>query len=159
MWNSNIKVINKTKLVWMFSMPDLDTLSMSAISCVVWHWLFPIYIWIWSLSISTGLTNHGASSSEKSLAQNFTNHFYVIWSVIPPSPYTAQIFFVCFNCCFTFLEIIKHSMPKCCFFIPSSILKWLCKNSILIKKNLMYADMTAVTRQSNKIALNYIKES
>ena len=24
--------------------------------------------------------------------------------------------FLCFSCVFTFLEIIKHNMPKCCFF-------------------------------------------
>ena len=34
------------------------------------------YVSVWSLSISTGLPDHGAPSSEKSLARNLANHFW-----------------------------------------------------------------------------------
>ena len=39
--------------------------------------------------------------------------------------------FLCmsFHCTFTFLEIVHIICQKCCFFLPSSILKWLWKNS------------------------------
>ena len=47
-----------------------------------------------------------------------------------PSPYTVQIFFLSFSCVFTFLEIIKYTIPiMLIYFLPSSILKWLHKNS------------------------------
>ena len=42
--------------------------------------------------------------------------------------------FLYFSCVFTFLEIIKHDMPKMLlFFLPSSILKWLHKNLPILK--------------------------
>jgi len=112
---------------------------MPAISCMVWHWLFSVNVSIWFLSTSTGLPDWGASSSKKPPARNFTSHFWPIQSVTAPSPYTAQIsffffFFLCFSCDFTFLEIIKHNIPKCCFLLPSSMLKCLHKNSSF-KKN------------------------
>ena len=64
--------------------------------------------------------------------RNFANHFWHVQSVTAPSPYTAQIFSLHFCCVFTFLETRKHNMPKCCIFFPSSILKWLHKNSPIL---------------------------
>ena len=43
--------------------------------------LFLINVLTCSLSTSIGLPNHGASSSEKYQAQNFTNHFWHVPSV------------------------------------------------------------------------------
>ena len=41
-------------------------------------------------------------------------------------------FFLLFSCIFTFLEIIKHNMSKCCCFHLSLILTWLHKNSKIL---------------------------
>ena len=71
---------------------------------------------IWSLSTSTGLPNHGASSSEKSPVQDFANHFWHVQSITAPSPYTAQIFFLHLGCIFAISEIIKHNMLKMLLF-------------------------------------------
>ena len=48
---------------------------------------------IWSLSTLTGLSDNGTSSSEKSPAGNFSNHFWQVPSVTIPSPYTTLIYF------------------------------------------------------------------
>ena len=41
--------------------------------------------------------------------------------------------FLCFSCVFTFLEIIKHNMPKMLlFFFHLQLLKWLHKNSPIL---------------------------
>ena len=48
--------------------------------------IFSMNVSIWSLS--TGLPDHGAWSSEKSPAWNFANHFWRIRLVTAPSPYT-----------------------------------------------------------------------
>ena len=94
--------------------------------CLIWtFWicqLSPVWynvdcsviVLIWSLSTSTCLPDRGASSSEKSPARNFANHFWHVQSVTAPSPYTAQIF-SCFSYVFTLLEIIKHNMLKMLF--------------------------------------------
>ena len=65
---------------------------------------------------STGLPNCGASSSERFAAQNFANHF---WHVrVSHSTFSTHCtnLFLRFSCVFTFLEIIKHNMPKMLFF-------------------------------------------
>ena len=49
----------------------------------------------------------------------FANHFWHVWSVTAPSPYINHFFFLRFSCLFTFLEIMKHNMPK--IFLLSSI--------------------------------------
>ena len=54
----------------------------------------------------------GASSSKKSPAPDFGDHFWHIKSVTGLSPYAAQIFFLHFICVFTFLGIIKPNMLK-----------------------------------------------
>ena len=84
-----------TFFIFTNSFIDLDILRLSAISRIVEYWLFSINVSIWSLSTSTGLLNHGASSSEKSAARNFAKHFSHVQSVTAPSPYTAQIYFFC----------------------------------------------------------------
>ena len=133
MWNPNIKVINITKLVQMifhtwFGYFEYVSYLLCDITLIVLN-----YVSIWSLTTSTGPPDHGASSSEKSAAWNFANHFWHVLSVAAPSPYTAQIFFLCFSCIFTFLEIIKHNMLKMLlFFLPHSILNWLPKNSPIL---------------------------
>ena len=52
--------------------------------------------------------------------------------------------FLCFSGIFTFLEITKHNYAKSvAFFLPSSILKWLHKNSpILISFFKMHVDIS-----------------
>ena len=40
--------------------------------------------------------------------------------------------FLCLSCIFIFLEIIKHNIPKMFCFLPSSIWKWLYKNSPIL---------------------------
>ena len=72
---------------------------------------------IWSLSASSGLPGRGASSSGKSPAWNFTNHFWHVQSDTAPSPCHCTNLFLRFSCIFTFLEIIKRIIwRKCCFF-------------------------------------------
>ena len=67
--------------------------------------------------------------------------------------HTLEKSFFVFQLCFYFLEIIKHT-KNVVYFLPSSILKWLHKNSpIYISFFKMHADKTAVTTQSNKIVL------
>ena len=86
--------IKDTFFIFTNNFIDLDILCMSAISCMVSHWLFSINILIWLPSTSSGLPDRGASSSrEKSPTQSYTNHFWHIRSVTAPSPYTVQIFF------------------------------------------------------------------
>ena len=99
-------------------MLDLDILSMLAISHMVHHSLFSITVLTWSLSTSGGLWMW----SKKFPAWNFTNRFWHIWSVTATSPYTAQIFFFFLYISvefLTFLEVMKHSMPKNVAFFPS----------------------------------------
>ena len=124
--------------------------------------LIVLNVLIWLLSTSTGLSNHGVLSSEKTPARNFTNHFFffffwprhvacgtlVPWPGIEPGPLAVKVqspdhwttrevpykpllthsishsifsihctnLFLHFRCIVTFLEIIKHSMPKMLFF-------------------------------------------
>ena len=59
---------------------------MLAISHMVQYWLFSMNVSIWMLSASIGLPDHGASSREKSPAQNFANCFWHASSVTAPSP-------------------------------------------------------------------------
>ena len=90
------------KVCWVFFHKIKDVFFIFTNNLMIWIfwyvwlssvWLFSINVSIWSLSASTVLPDCGASSSEKSLAQNFTNHFWHVQSVTAPSPYTAQIFF------------------------------------------------------------------
>ena len=130
MWNPDIKAMNITKLVqmifnaWVGYFEYVGYLPRGIM-------LIVLNVSILSLS-TTGLPDLGASSSKKSPARNFTNHFWHVRSVTAPSPYTAQLF-LHFCCVFTFLEIMKHNMPKMLlFFLPSSVLKWLHKTSPIL---------------------------
>ena len=102
---------------------------------------------IWLLLTLTGLSNHGASSSEQSPAGNFANYFWHVWSVTTPFPYTTQIFFffLCFSCVFTFLEIIKHNMLKILFLSSILNIKMATKIHQFCCFILMHTDRTAVT--------------
>ena len=72
--------------------------------------------------------------------------------------HTLQQIFYCVSV-FTFLEITKH-MPKMLhYFLPSSILKWLQKNSPILFFKKTHADVTAVTIQSNKTVLKKVKDN
>ena len=88
------------------------------------------------------------------------HHFANDFDQSVPFPYFAQIFFAfhlhfylsCnnlffyyFSCMFTFLEIVKQNMPNVAYFLLSSILKWLCKNSSILISLTMCTDKTAVT--------------
>ena len=90
----------------------LNILRMSTIFLVVEHWLFSINVSIWLLSTSTGLPDHGASSSEKSPAWNFTNCFDTFSQSQHLLHTLHESFFWCFSCIFTFLDVIKHNTPK-----------------------------------------------
>ena len=161
MWNPNIKAINITKLVQMifsawFGYFEYVGYLPRRIMLIV------LNVSIWLLSTSTSLPNHGASSSEKSPARNFANHVWHVWSVTAPSPHTAQIFFFLhFSCVFTFLEIIKHNMPKMLLF--SNILHFgkmaTQKFTNFDEFFLMHTDMTVVTIQSNKIVSKEVKNN
>ena len=63
--------------------------------------------------------------------------------------------FFAFRCIFTFFKTIKH---KCCI---SSIfnIKMAAQKFTNFDKLLMYADMTAITIQYNKIVLNEVKDN
>ena len=76
-------------------------------------WLFSINVLIWSLSTSIGLPNHGASSSEKPPARTFAYDLTHSISHSTFSTYCTNLF-LHFSYFFTFLEIIKRNMPKCC---------------------------------------------
>ena len=82
------------------------------------------YVLILSLSISTGLP------SSKKLHKP---HLIYSTGHSTFSIYCTNLFlFLHFSRTFTFLEIIRHNMQKMLLFLPSSILKWLHKNSILM---------------------------
>ena len=75
MWNPNIEAMNITKLVQMIFSAWFGYFEyVGYLPCGI-HWLFSINVSIWSLSASTGLSDHGGSSSKKSPAWNFDNHF------------------------------------------------------------------------------------
>ena len=75
------------------------------------------------------------------------------------SIHCADLFmFLLFSCIFTILEIIRHTILKMYFFLPSSVLKWLHENSPVLIFFLMQADMTAVTMQSRKNASNEVRQ-
>ena len=84
---------------------------------------FSINVPIWSLLLLTRLCNHGTSCSAKKI-QDKTSQ--ITFDTFDQSQHLLNIlkksFFVCLSCIFTFLEIIKHHMSKCCF--SSSILKY-----------------------------------
>ena len=68
--------------------------------------------------------------------------------------------FLCFSCIFTFLEIIKHNMWKCCLFSSIFNIKMATHQFTNFGKCfLMHADMTAVTIQSNQIVSNEVKDN
>ena len=75
------------------------------------------------------------------------------------SIHCTNLFFLRCSCVFTFLEIIKHNMPKMLlFFLPSSILKWLHKNwPILLSLFLNARWYGSCHIQSNKIVSNEVK--
>ena len=129
MWNPNIKAINITKLVQMlfntwFGYFEYVGYNIDFFSSNV------STLWLSTLPDSP---DHGASSSEKSPAQNFSNHFWHIQSVIAPFSIHCTNLLLCFSCIFTFLKIIKHNTPKNdAHFLPSSILKSLDKISLIL---------------------------
>ena len=76
-----------------------------------------------------------------------------------PFLYAAQIYVLHFSCIFPFLEIIKHNIPKCFFFLPCSVLKWLHKNSLILISFFKCTLIWHLSRSSNKIVLNEVKDS
>ena len=132
---------------------------MSALSCMVWHWLLSINVSIWQLSTSTGLPDRGASSSEKSLAWNFANHFWIY----PISHSTFSIYstnlslFFAIQLCYLSWNNKAQYAENIAYLLPSLILKWLLKNSpILIFFNACWCDSCHYT---NKIVLNKVKDN
>ena len=103
-------------------MLDLDIPSMLAISHMVQHWFFSMNVLIWSLSTSIGLLEHGLSFSE-----NLDKIFQTTLKQQCFDKVSQKVSFkVSFDkVSFIILEIIKHNMPKCYFFLSSSIIKWL----------------------------------
>ena len=106
--------------------------SMLAISHMLWHWLFSVNVLTWLLSTSSGLPYRGAMSSEKSSVRNFTNHFWHVLSVTEPSPHTAQFFFACqLHFYLSWNNKVSYA-KKVAYFLSSSVLKWLHKNSPIL---------------------------
>lgn len=123
MWNPNIRVITITNLVkiifnnWFGYFKYIDYLLYSI------TWLLLIDMSISLISISTGLSGYGTSSSKKPPAWNFASYHWYVWSIKASSSYNAKILCLCISYVFSFLEI-KY-MLKMLLFILSSILKWL----------------------------------
>ena len=128
MWYPNIKAINIIKLVQIindFSVLNLDTLSVSAISCVVSHncsQLMSLFDHYQFQLVYLTMKHHPAKSLQHEIIDTFDQSQHLLHTL------HRSFYFLLFGCIFTFLEIIKHNMPKCCFFHLSSILKWLQKN-------------------------------
>ena len=132
MWYPNIKAINITKLVQIindFSVLNLDTLSMSAISCVVSYDCSQLMSWFdhyqFQLVFLT-MKHCPVKSLQHETTDTFDQSQHLLHTL------HRSFYFFLFGCIFTFLEIIKHNMPKCCFFHLSSIIKWLQKNSKIL---------------------------
>ena len=123
MWNANIKVIKIFKMVHMtsgdwFGYFEYVGYVLHGITLIAVDYFFHLITINFNWS-----TEPWSIVRHQSPAQNFANHFWHIQSVTAPSQSTTQIFFE-LQFVFTFLEIIKHNLcPKCCFFLPSSILK------------------------------------
>ena len=122
--------IKDTFFIFTNNLIDFDILSMLAVSHMAECWLFSIS---WFDCYQLQLVNRGTSSSEKSPARNFANHFWHIPSVTALSPYTAQVFFFAFQLRFYLFWNNKASYVKnVAYFLPSSILKRLHKNSPIL---------------------------
>ena len=86
--------------------PALAGRFLSTVLCgKSWFWYFEYVGWLphgiiilnislWSLSTSAGLPDHGASSSQKPPAQNFTNRFWHVWDQSQHLLHTPHKFFV-----------------------------------------------------------------
>ena len=94
---------------------------------------FFIFTSIWSLSTSAGLLTMDHCLRKISSTKLCQNTFNTLISHSTSSIHCTSLF--CISVVFlwniTFLEIIKHNMPKM-LHIPSSILKWLHKNSSVL---------------------------
>ena len=114
-----------------------DIFSFSPITLLIWIfwvcWLSPTWYnvdcsqlisWFDLYELSTALPNRGASSSEKTPAWSFANHFWHVWSVTAPSPYAVQFFFA-FQLHFYLSWNNKAQYAKnVAYFLPSLISKW-----------------------------------
>ena len=67
--------------------------------------------------------------------------------------------FLHFSCVFTFLEIIKHNMPKMLLFSSIFNIKISTQKCTNFDDFLMHTNMTAVTIQCNKIISNEVKDN
>ena len=159
MWNPNINVVNITKPVLMifstwFGYFKYVGYFQHGIMWIILNWCLNLIAlnFNWSTQLCSIV-------SEKFLGWNFANHLWQIWSVTAPSPYSAHIFCTVFSCTFTFLEIIKHNMPKCCFFPSIFSIKVDTQNFTNFDFFLMHADMTLVTIQSNNIVSNSVQDN
>ena len=124
--------------------------------------MFLINASIWSLSTSTGLPNHGASSSKSPARTSQTTFvtFYQTQHLLHLLHKSFFFFFLHFNCIFTFLEIIKHKCVEHVAFSFILNIKMAINNSLIsIFKKKKYTDTTAVTIQSNKIVSNEVKDN
>ena len=87
---------------------------------------------IWSLWTSTGLPNLEESSSKKSPAWILQLTTFDTFDQSQHLLHTLHKSFFVFQLHFTFLEIIKHNMPKMLLSPPSSTVKWPHKNSPIL---------------------------
>lgn len=109
---------------WCNAFQLLDTLSMSASSHIVLHWLFSINVLIWSLyklQLIYPMVQH--CPERKTPEWNFVKHFLTL--LISHTTLSIHWSTWCFSCMFTFLEMIKHICQNVFFHL--SILKWLHK--------------------------------
>lgn len=152
MWNSNIKVINITEMVQMvfkvlFGYFEYVSYLPRGITLIV------LNISIWSLSTSTGIPDCGALSSKKSPAQNFTNYFDKL-DQLQHLLHTLHKYIFAFWLCYLSWNNTAWYAENFASFLPSSIVKWLYKNSpILVSCFLfqMHADTRAVTYNLTKL--------
>ena len=160
MWNPNIKAIHITKLVQMifnawFGYSEYVGDLPSAITLIVVSYCFDLIsinlnwstrLWSivqWEISSTKLRKPLGTHSiSQRTLSIHCTN------------------LFLCFSCVFTFLEIIKHNMPKMLLFSSIFNIKMTTQKNhqfwCLLK---MHADTTAVTIQFNKMVSNEVKDN
>ena len=129
MWDPNAKEMNITKLVQM-----TVNACFRHVGCLLSSTMFVVLnVSIWLLSISTVKPGRGALSSKKS-PWNLINHFWHIQSVTAPFPYTAQVFLALQLRFYLSRNNEAWYAKNVAFFLSSSIIKRLQKNSpILIR--------------------------
>ena len=156
MQNLNIKVINITNLVqvifsgWFGYFEYVSYLQ---------HGKMLIVLNQWSLSLITVNFNVYSSWSiiQWEIFGTKLHKPLLTQSVTALSPCPAQIILP-FSCIFTFFEIIKHNMPKCCFFSFTFSIKMVTQKYNLDKAFLNYVLLQQLSQYNiTKLFLKKLK--